>query len=504
MAAIPISRAMAILAQRAPDEPIMIDGARVITRAAFDRNTNRLARALAGLGVGHGDFVSILLPNSVQFLETVVAAWKLGAVPQPLSRGLAPREAAEILALVRPRVIVGHAGCSAPGALSVPEGFVPDAALSDDAMPDIIAPHFKAMASGGSTGRPKVIVAGNPGTIDLDAPCPTVQPLERILVTGPLHHNAPFFATATSLLSGGCAVLMSRFDPEQVLAMIDRHRINFVTLVPTMMLRIWRLGPAVRAKYNLRSLRSVVHSASPCPVWLKESWIEWLGADRIVEAYSSTEAPGYTIIGGREWLAKKGSVGKADPAACEVMIADSDGRAVPSGTVGEVFMRPATGPDATYFFGDRYRYIGAEPRRLAAGWDSMGDLGYLDGDGYLFLCDRSTDLIIRGGANIYPAEVEAAIESHPMVRSCVVIGLPDEDLGETVAAVIETTEAMNGEEMRSYLKTRLSGHKIPAAMEFVDRPMRDTAGKVRRREVRDAWLTRRPADGACAVSAPAA
>lgn len=486
MAAIPISRALRLLAERAPNEPIVIDGERVVTRAAFDRATNRLARAFTARGVERGDFVSILLPNSIQFLETVAAAWKVGAVPQPLSAKLAPAERDEILDLVKPRLVVGGDKPSNGTRAWLPTGFTPDPALSDAAVPDVIAPSFKAMASGGSTGRPKIIVAGNPGTIDLDAPFPTVKPNERMLVTGPLYHNAPFLAATTCMLSGGSAVLMPKFDAEEALRLIARHRVNFITLVPTMMQRIWRLPAETRAQYDLSSIRIMIHSAAPCPVWLKEHWIDWLGADRVVEAYGSTEAPGYTVIGGRDWLTKRGSVGRPDPTVCEAAVFRDDGTRAETGEIGEVCMRPAILPGAEYghIYAQRYRYIGAEPRRIDGTWDSMGDLGYLDSDGFLFLVDRRTDVIIRGGAKVYPAEIEAVIDAHPAVRSSVVIGVPDEDLGERVHALVDTLTPVSDHEMRVHLAAHLSKHKIPAALEFVASPLRDDAGKVRRSELK--------------------
>lgn len=486
MAAIPISRALRILAERAPNEPIVIDGDRVVTRVEFDRITNRLTRAMTALGIERGDFVSILLPNSIQFLASIAAAWKAGAIPQPLSAKMATAEREEILKLVKPRLIIGGEKPPDPTCAWFPTGFEPDPAISDDPVPETISPSFKAMASGGSTGRPKIIVAGNPGTIDLEAPFPTVKPNERMLVTGPLYHNAPFLAATTCMLSGGSAVLMAKFDAEESLRLIERHRVNFITLVPTMMQRIWRLSDATRSKYDLSSIRVMIHSAAPCPVWLKEHWIEWLGADRVVEAYGSTEAPGYTVIGGRDWLTKKGSVGKPDPSVCEAAIFREDGAFASVGEIGEVCMRPAIQPGAEYghIYAQRYRYIGAEPRRIHGSWDSMSDLGYLDDDGYLFLVDRRTDVILRGGAKIYPAEVEAAIDAHPSVRSSVVIGIPDEDLGERVHALVDTLNPVSHDEIKMHLVDRLSAHKIPSDFEFVTSPLRDDAGKVRRSELK--------------------
>jgi bile acid-coenzyme A ligase len=484
VAAISIRSALALLAERAPTQPILIEDERTVTRAEFDASTNRLARAYAAMGVTRGDFVSILLPNSIAFLEAVAAVWKLGAVPQPLPAKLAPKELAEILALAKPKLIVGDTPVPTETCACLPTGFQPDPALSDAPLPDVTAPHFKAMVSGGSTGRPKIIVAGNPGVIDLDAPFPTVQPNERFLVTGPLYHNAPFLGAVMCLLSGGSVVVMSRFDGEDVLRLIDRHKVNFITLVPTMMSRIWRLGSAIRRKYNLSSIRAMVHSAAPCPVWLKEAWIDWLGPDRVLEAYSNTEAPGYTYITGRDWLERRGSVGRADPSTCEIKICAPNGDMLPAGQIGEIFMRPTLGPGSTYCYGDRYYYIGAEPKVLESGWESMGDLGYVDSDGYLYLADRRADVIIRGGANIYPAEVEAAVEAHECVRSCVVIGIPDADLGETVLAIVDAVRHVSEDELRHHLHVRLTPYKIPTAFEFVQGSLRDDAGKVCRGKLR--------------------
>jgi len=484
VAAISILKALALLADRDPRRPILIEDERTVTRAEFDAATNRLARAYAAMGVERGDFVSVILPNSIAFLEAIAAIWKLGAVPQPLPPKLAPKELGEIIALAKPKLIVGNPPLRTETCAILPEGFTPDPALSDAALPDVVSPHFKAMVSGGSTGRPKIIVAGNPGMIDLDAPFPTVQPNERFLVTGPLYHNAPFLGAVMCLLSGGSVVVMSRFDGEETLRMIEKHKVNFITLVPTMMSRIWRLGESVRRKYDLSSIRAMVHSAAPCPTWLKEGWIEWLGPDRVLEAYSNTEAPGYTYITGRDWLRKRGSVGRADPTTCEIKVCDQSGRRLNAGEIGEIYMRPKLGPGSTYCYGDRYYYIGAEPKMLTDGWESMGDLGYLDDEGYLFLADRRADVIIRGGANIFPAEIEAALEEHAAVRSCVVIGIPDQDLGETVLAIVDTDRPVTETELRRHLDSRVSAYKIPATFEFVRTALRDDAGKVCRRKLR--------------------
>jgi bile acid-coenzyme A ligase len=253
-------------------------------------------------------------------------------------------------------------------------------------------------------------------------------------------------------------------------------------VVPTMMQRIWRLPTEVRERYDVSSLRAVWHLAAPCPAWLKEAWIEWLGPDTIIELYAGTEAQATTIITGREWLAHRGSVGK--PWAGEMKIVGPDGEDLPPGEVGEIFMRPADREKRTY------RYVGADARTLGDGWESLGDMGSMDADGYLYLSDRKTDMILVGGSNVYPAEIEAALEEHPAVQSAVVVGLPDEDLGSRPHALVHVVPpgSATDDDLRAHLAERLVRYKIPRSFEYVDEPLRDDAGKVRRSALRDARM----------------
>jgi len=263
---------------------------------------------------------------------------------------------------------------------------------------------------------------------------------------------------------------------------IELHRADVVYLVPTMMKRISRLPDDIRLGYDLSSLRLVWHLAEPCPAWLKEQWIDWLGPEKIYELYAGTEAQGVTVISGTEWLTHRGSVGR--PAGGDFMIADADGQPLPAGQQGEVWIRNTT---------DRptYRYVGAEPRALPGGWESLGDMGWFDEDGYLYLGDRMQDMILSGGANIYPAEVEAVIQEHPQVRSVCVIGLPDEDKGNVVHAIVEADPAvLDVTELLSFAAERLATYKLPRTVEIVDTPLRDDAGKVRRSQLRAERLAR--------------
>jgi bile acid-coenzyme A ligase len=246
-----------------------------------------------------------------------------------------------------------------------------------------------------------------------------------------------------------------------------------------MMLRISRLED--RDRYDLSSLRVVWHMAAPCAPWLKEEWINWLGGERIFELYAGTEAQAVTVVRGDEWMSRRGTVGR--PIFGEMKVLDIDRQEVPAGEIGEIFMRAPDGRST-------YRYVGATAKRTDDGWESLGDLGWIDEDGYVYLTDRLGDMVLSGGANIYPAEVEGAIDEHPSVISCAVIGLPDEDLGNRLHAIVQIAPgaALTDQDLRDHLADRLVRYKIPRTFEFVTDQVRDDAGKVRRSALRQARL----------------
>jgi bile acid-coenzyme A ligase len=447
-------------------------------------------------GVGPGDMVTIAVPNSIEWFVAYLAAWRLGAIPQPVSWRLPARELQAIVELANPSAVIGidDSGTDAVPGLAgrciVPRGFAapqasPDRvpALRDEAR---VSPAWKAPTSGGSTGRPKLIVSGDPALIDDTLAPPLLLGTGGCLIMpGPLYHNGPGVWSCQALLHGNHVVLLDRFDPELTLASIERFAGTVLYVVPTMMKRIWRLPEQTRDRYDLSSLRVVWHLAEPCPEWLKQCWIDWLGADRIFELYAGTEAQTATIITGQEWLAHRGSVGRCQPGA--VMITDENGVELPVGEMGEVWLRNPDGRTT-------YRYVGADARTRADGWESLGDMGYVDSDGYLYLGDRAADMILSGGANIYPAEVEAALQEHPLVESCAVIGLPDEDKGNVVHAIVQAvTGALDADELRRFLGERLVVYKLPRTFEFVDEALRDDAGKVRRSALRAARVGAPPA-----------
>lgn len=483
MATIPISEALQRFAAADPERPALTVDGHTVTRDELERRSNRLAREFERLGVGEGSLVTIALPNTLRFVESALATLKLGATPQPVSSRLPAAELAAIVDLADPALIVGADPDDFPGRTVMTADFVPSSELSDEPLPVRVAKYWKAPTSGGSTGRPKLIVATSPAEVAEDAPAytaPLMLPREGVvLVPGPLYHNAPFTSCLQALFRGNHVVVMRRFDPLETLELIERHSVHAVLVVPTMMSRIWKLPESDRSRFDLSSLNVVYHMASHCPDWLKLAWIDWLGARRIYELYGGTEMQAVTLIRGDEWLEHRGSVGRCVMGRMKVV--DECGHDLPVGEVGEIVMQSIPAVPASYF------YLGAEPHRVGD-WDSLGDMGRFDEDGYLYLSDRRTDLIVRGGANVYPAEVEAAIDQHPAVESSAVIGLPDDDLGQRVHAVVHARTPTSAEDLGRFVAERLVRYKVPATFEFVVEPLRGDDGKVRRSSLRDERL----------------
>ncbi len=443
--------------------------------AELDARANQMARVLAEAGVEPGRFVTIAEPNAPTFLIGTIACWKIGAIPQPVSSRLPPLELAALIDLADPAAVIG---AEVEGRASFAVGHRPPPGTDAGPLPDVVSPAWKAPTSGGSTGRPKLIVSGDPSlfTENLVAMAGTLGATgdDTMVMPGPLYHNGPFSWSFLTLLSGGHLVLLPRFDAEGTLAAVQSQQATSMYLVPTMMQRMWKLPEETRQAYDLTSLRRVFHLAEPCPPWLKEVWLDWIGPEVLWELYGGTEGQASTVLSGTEWLAHRGSVGR--PSSGEIRIFDEDGTEVPRGTVGEVWMRPTDPGRVTY------RYIGAEAESRN-GWECLGDIGWMDDDGYLYLADRRKDMILVGGANVYPAEVEAAINAHPSVASCAVIGLPDEDKGNRIHAIVQTEAAVSDDELRAFLAERLVRYKHPRTFEYVDEPLRDDAGKVRRAQL---------------------
>ncbi len=530
MSRVPYGSVLTELAERDPERIALVCGEEAISCGDLEARANRLAWAFESVGVRANDFVSLVIPNGIELVSAMLASWKLGAVPNPLAPGMPTAELERILARANPRLIVGGetglaetaSGLRTPRPKHLPANYVPGPSFSSAPPTERVAPHERALASGGSTGLPKLILPKSEAIYDSELQ-PVFARVRRVaLVPGPLHHAAPFSACFQPLFAGRKVVLMKRFDARLCLELIERHRVDRITVVPTMMLRILRLPESERLAYDLSSLECVMSGGAPLPAWLMEAWIDWLGPDVMNEVYGPSERIGGTAIGGRAWLEHRGSVGQPVGGA-RIKILDDSGRQLPAGEMGEIWMMPASGPGSTY------RYRGAEPRLDAEGWESVGDMGYLDAEGYLYLGDRKSDMILSGGQNIYPAEVEAALESHPRIHSSAVIGLPDDDLGQRLHAIVEVVggvvegvarvegvagvegiegvahvEGIEGvqdelgnptlslEEVREWLAPRLVGYKHPRSLELVDRSLRDEAGKLRRSRLREERLAAKP------------
>ncbi len=486
MTASSYGRVLTHLAEEEPDRLALVCDDGSLTRIEFERRANRLARAYAERGVREGDFVTLGLPNGLELCCACMATWKLGAVPNPVSSHLPLPELAGIVEHANPSLVVGFEEGMLEGRLALPPGFEPDPGLSDAVLPDRIPPHERAMASSGSTGRPKLIVPRSPGLYDPETASHLFKPKRANLVPGPLYHPAPFSAAWQGLFAGSTVVIMTRFDASRCLELIERYRVDRMFVVPTMMQRIWRLPEQERLARDVSSLEFVLTGGAPCPPWLMRAWIEWLGPETMAEAFGPSERIGGTFITGTEWLAHPGSVGK--PIVASFKILDPEGNECPPGQMGEIWCIPAGGPGSTY------RYVGAEGRKNEDGWESVGDMGYLDEEGYLYLGDRQTDMILSAGRNIYPAEVEAALDAHPAVRSSAVIGLPDEDVGQRIHAIVECDGEIDDEELRQHLKELLVYYKVPRSFEYVGDPLRDDAGKIRRFALREERIARGASD----------
>ena len=470
------------LAAERPDRPAVTDETRTVTWGELHRRTNRIARGLEQVGVKQGDLVTIGLPNSVEFVEACYALWKVGATPQPISYRLPAHEAEAVMALAETPILL------APEGLATTRPRYDVAALlamSDDESPleDRIAPYYKAPTSGGSTGRPKLILSGGPGVVLREgAGAYRTQPDDTMIMPGPLYHNGPFTSAFGGLNKGAHLVVLPRFDAEKTLEAVHRHGGSWMYLVPTMMSRIWRLPQEVRDRYDVTTLRTVWHLAAPCPPWLKEAWIRWLGPEVIMELYAGTEAQAVTIISGAEWLEHRDSVGRVTVG--EMQAFDADGNPLPPGEIGEIYMRRPEGAAPSY------QYRGATARTLPGGWESLGDIGCFDADGYLYLADRRTDMILVGGSNVYPAEIESALDEHPLVQSSAVIGLPDEEMGNQIHAIVQPRPGLTEAALREHLRAMLVTYKQPRTYEFVSENIRDDAGKVRRTQLRDERIAR--------------
>ena len=491
---------------------------RAIEGAEFIARVDRAAGLFAARGIGAGDCVALLLRNDIAFLEASLACRRIGAYCVPVNWHFAADEILYVLRDCGAKLLVGHADLLAPVA-----GDLPCAALVVRVSPAIAAAYRAAPGAGvagddsdGDWNRaladavpwtaPSPPAAdsliytsgtsGNPKGVRRRPPAPEQAAASeamrarlygigagaRVLVPAPLYHTAPNLFAHRAVALADLLLLPPRFDPVALLADIARHRITHLYAVPAMFSRLLALPAAERAAHDLSSLRFVLHAGGPCAPAVKAAMIEWLGPV-VEEYYGSTEAGPITHVSSAEWLAHPGTVGMAIPGV-EIAIVDEAGRPVPQGEVGEVQSRNPGYPDFTY--------LGRDADRAAldrGGMLASGDMGYLDPDGRLFLCDRKRDLVISGGVNIYPAEIEAALQTVAGVADCAVFGVPDAINGEALLAVVEPAPGaqVTPEGIGAALRSRIASYKVPRTILLTDALPREETGKIRKRLLRDPY-----------------
>lgn len=488
-------------ARTQPAKPALVMAANgeTVTYGALEERSTRAARLLAQNGLPPGGQVAFLLENQPRFFELCWAAQRSGLYYTPLNWHLRRDDLQAILADSGARLLVSSPAQEATarelcrtlgvalvvlddryeaGLAALPSGPLADEREGAD-----------MLYSGGTTGRPKGVrfpLSGRP----FGTPSPIAERLSDLhgideqtvhLVTGPLYHSGPLGFAMRVQRRGGTVVVMERFDAEQALAAIERYRVTHSQWVPTMLVRLLRLPEAVRRRYDLSSLRVVVHSAGPCPAEVKAELIEWLGPI-VYEFYGGTERNGLTHIDSREWLEHPGSVGR--PVYGSVHILDEAGRELPPGATGGVYFEG--GPDFEYT---------NDPQRTAAarspqGWTTIGDIGHLDADGYLYLSDRRDFMVVSGGVNIYPQATENVLLEHPLVVDATVFGVPDADLGEVLHAVVQPAPGETPPDevvavLHEHCRARLPGLQRPRSIELVAELPRSPAGKLDRRALRE-------------------
>ena len=484
-------------ARLTPDKPALVLGDRVVTFAAFDERTNRLAHALEARGVVPGDRVAIMLPNSIEFFEVWAAASKLAAPVVLVNWHLKRDELTYILEDSGAKLLVAHAdllefaepaaratGCALliVGRGDAYEGAI-GAAAAEPPM-ELLTLQSPIFYTSGTTGRPKGVVHGQ-----MDPERASQATLGQValwgwtaddvyILTGPAYHAGPGGWAMAALAVGATTVILPAFAAREWFRLVDAHGVTCTFAVPSHFIRMLEVPEDERAAFDLSSLRLIVHAGAPCPVPVKYRIVEALAPCEIAELYGMSEG-GATRISMAEWLERPGSVGLPWPGV-EVKILDDLGDEVPTGTAGLIYVMPPGGA--------RFHYHDDDEKTSGAWRDdafTVGDVGYLDADGYLFLTDRAADMVIRGGVNIYPREIEEVLYTHPAVVDCAVFGVPDERLGEQLMAVVEAREQVTPEELDAYCRERLADFKVPARFELVGELPRQPNGKVLKRVLRE-------------------
>ena len=501
-------------AQRNPDKPafVMATTGEVVTFGEYEARCNRLAHFYRDLGLSRGDHVAIFMENSSRYLETEGAAERAGLYYTCINSYLTADEVAYVVNDSQARVLITSVAkrdvalAVAPQAPKV-ESFLMVGAEADDGpfrpYDQVVAGYpsepipdeqlgVAMLYSSGTTGRPKGILRPLPEAHPGD-PLPLIAFLQSVwrlregmtyLSPAPLYHSAPQASVALSLRLGATSIIMERFDPEHFLQLVEKYRVTHSQMVPTMFSRLLKLPEDVRRRYDVSSLEVIIHAAAPCPVPVKEAMIEWWGPI-LIEYYAATEGNGLTFCDSHEWLAHRGTVGK--PLLGELLILDDEGNPCAVGTPGTVWFRGATNFE---YFNDPEKT--AESRDPTGTASTVGDVGYVDDDGYLYLTDRKTYMIISGGVNIYPQETENLLITHPKVLDAAVIGVPNEDLGEEVKAVVQPIEGVEPgpaleRELIEFCRANLAHYKCPRSVDFEAELPRLPTGKLYKRLLRDRY-----------------
>ena len=504
-------------AEQRGDHPavVMAGSGTTVTYRELDAGSNRLARYLHAQGLRSGDVFALLLENHPRYHEVLWAGERSGLYYTAISTRLTPGEVAYILEDSGAQVVITskrfagaveevrdqlpgvRAWLMIDGTIDGVESYeqVVDA---EPAEPLTEQPKGQDLLySSGTTGRPKGIkppLTGQP--VDQ---APTLSGLVQglygmtegsvYLSPAPLYHSAPLRFTMAAQRLGATVVVMERFEPEQALQLIEHHRVTHAQFVPTMFVRLVKLPDEVKERYDVSSLQTVIHAAAPCPVAVKERMIEWWGPI-IHEYYAGTEGNGFVAIDSHQWLEHKGSVGR--PLVGEVHIVGEDGRELPPGEVGTLYFESAT----------RFEYHNDPDKTASAyderGWSTIGDLGWVDGDGFVYLADRRSHLILSGGVNIYPAEIESELILHPKVADVAVFGIPNEEFGEEVKAVVQPEDLDEAgpaleQELIAFCRERLADFKCPRSVDFLEQLPRSRTGKLYKRELQDPYWEREQA-----------
>jgi long-chain acyl-CoA synthetase len=491
------------------EQPGVRCGERFRSYADLFARALRASSGLQELGIGAGDRVALLLRNSIEFLEASIATVPLGASAVPINWHWRAEEIAHVLADSGAKALIVHADLWPEVAASVPDSVAIVVVPSDGASPELPggacwweswleeAPPFAAapeappvsiIYTSGTTGRPKGVVRQTASESQREAGRALLNEVfalgseERTVIPAPMYHTAPNVYALAAALQQMDMTIMPRFDAEDFLRIVAERRVTVVQMVPTMFVRMLALPEQVRTGYDTSSLRRIVHAAAPCPPHVKRAMIDWLGPI-VAEYYGGTETGPVVFCTSEEWLAHPGTVGRP-LAGARVRILGEQGEELPPGESGEVYAWLDVWPDFTYH--------GDEEKRRAVERDgliSVGDVGYVDEEGYLYLNDRRNDMVISGGVNIYPAEVEACLLSLPGVRDCAVFGIPDDEFGEALAVhmELEPGAALSSEDVRAHVREHLAGYKVPKVVEFCAELPREDSGKIFKRRLREPY-----------------